>query len=117
MEAKPCPFCGESSGVSITDNDSFRWRTAVCNACGASAPEVRRQTLGEGTNEEWESDARKRAVEEWNSRKPQLRLLGYVRREVLDLCRHNENTASLTVVPVAPKTGRWVALYVEGEAE
>lgn len=47
--------------------------------------------------------------------KKPMRVLGYVREEVLDLCRHSDNAASLTVVPVAPKSGRWVPLYVEGE--
>lgn len=42
-------------------------------------------------------------------------VLGYVREEVLDICRHSDNTSSLTVVPVAPKSGRWVPIYVEGE--
>ena len=46
---------------------------------------------------------------------PTMRVLGYVREEVLELCRDVDNTASLTVVPVAPKSGRWVPIYVEGE--
>lgn len=46
-----------------------------------------------------------------------LQLLGYVRKEVLDLCRHTENTSSLTVVPVAPKSGNWVPIFFEGESE
>jgi len=49
--------------------------------------------------------------------KPPMRVLGYVRKEVLDLCRHAENTSSLTVVPVAPKAGNWVPIFFEGESE
>lgn len=67
QDIKPCPFCGGIS-VSVSDADSFRWRRAVCNECGAEAPEVRRQTLGAGTNEEWEADAERRAIEAWNER-------------------------------------------------
>lgn len=42
-----------------------------------------------------------------------VRLLGYVREEMLEACRSAKQGVSLTVVPVAPKSGRWVPLYVE----
>jgi len=67
QEIKPCPWC-EGTSVSVTENAGFRWRCAVCDQCGACAPEVRKQTLGEGTNEEWEKDAERRAIESWNER-------------------------------------------------
>jgi Lar family restriction alleviation protein len=69
-ELKPCPFCGET-GVSVIEGSTFRWRLAQCNHCGAQATDVRIQTLGEGTQEEWEADAHRRAIEEWNTRKEQ----------------------------------------------
>ena len=63
----PCPFCG-GENVAVHEGTSFRWRYAGCEECGASAGEVRIQTCGEGTHEEWESEARNRAIEEWNTR-------------------------------------------------
>ncbi len=44
---------------------------------------------------------------------PEMRVLGYVRKEMLDLCKVANNAAALTVVPNAPKSGRWVAIYVD----
>ena len=64
---KPCPFCGESD-VGVKDGDTFRWRHAECDHCGARGPEVRVQTLGDGTAKEWEANAQVRAVEAWNNR-------------------------------------------------
>jgi len=43
------------------------------------------------------------------------KLLGYVRKEMLDMCQRGGNAAALTLVPVAPKSGAWVAVYVEGK--
>lgn len=63
----PCPFCGDTD-VDVHEGDTFRWRYAACGPCGARAPEVRIQTLGDGTREEWEADAHRRALEEWNRR-------------------------------------------------
>lgn len=63
----PCPFCGGTE-VSAEVGSSFRWWVASCISCGAQAGEVRRQTLGEGTNEEWDAAARIAALEEWNKR-------------------------------------------------
>jgi Lar family restriction alleviation protein len=65
----PCPFCGATS-VSVREGSTFRWRYASCDECGAQAGEVRRQTLGEGTKEEWEAEATRSALAEWNRRKP-----------------------------------------------
>lgn len=46
-------------------------------------------------------------------RGPSMRVLGYVRKEMLDLCKVANNAAALTVVPNPPKSGRWVAIYVD----
>lgn len=66
-EAKSCPFCG-FVGVDICHGTTFRWRYAQCNACEARAGEVRIQTSGSGTREEWEQEARIQAIKEWNTR-------------------------------------------------
>ena len=65
---KSCPFCGGTS-VFTSEGSTFRWWVAGCNECGAQAGEVRRQTLGDGTNEEWDEAARIEAIEAWNERK------------------------------------------------
>jgi len=64
---KPCPFCGHV-GVIVRETSTFRWRAAECENCGAQSGEVRVQTLGEGTREEWERQAEADAIEEWNKR-------------------------------------------------
>lgn len=66
-ELLPCPFCGHV-GVTVHEGSTFRWRFAECESCGAMAPEVRIQTLGDGTKEEWELEAKTYAIKEWNSR-------------------------------------------------
>ena len=63
----PCPLCGHV-GVTVQEGLTFRWRYATCDECGASAGEVRVQTLGDGTKEEWERAAHIKAIEEWNTR-------------------------------------------------
>lgn len=67
MDAKPCPFCGESK-ISISDGSTFRWRHVECRACGAMGPEIRCQTMGEGTPAEWELEAEADAIAAWNDR-------------------------------------------------
>lgn len=67
--AKPCPFCG-STAVTVCEGSTFRWRFAMCMECGAQAGEVRAQTLGEGTREEWEEEATAHAIASWNTRAP-----------------------------------------------
>jgi Lar family restriction alleviation protein len=64
---RPCPFCG-CVGVTVYEGSTFRWRYAACDSCGAQAPEIRAQTLGAGTPDEWESAAQARAIDEWNTR-------------------------------------------------
>lgn len=66
-EALPCPFCGSPRNT-ICEGSTFRWRCVACDECGARSGEVRVQTLGVGTKEEWEADARIKAIEEWNYR-------------------------------------------------
>jgi Lar family restriction alleviation protein len=67
IELKPCPFCG-GSVISIHDGTTFRWMVAECADCGAQCGEVRVQTMGSGTPEEWEEKAHKTVMEEWNRR-------------------------------------------------
>ena len=64
---RPCPWCG-STIVGVSEGSTFRWRVAHCLECGAQAPEVRAQTLGEGTREEWEAAAQADALAAWNER-------------------------------------------------
>jgi hypothetical protein len=52
----------------VAEGSTFRWRFAQCLDCGARGPEVRVQTLGEGTPEEWEATARIEAIAAWNRR-------------------------------------------------
>jgi Lar family restriction alleviation protein len=63
----PCPFCGLSD-VTVKEGSTFRWRVVECGGCGAQCGEIRRQTLGEGTVEEWESKGVEDAIAEWNTR-------------------------------------------------
>lgn len=67
QNVKPCPFCGGKK-VTIAEGDSFRWRKAVCDNCGATAPEVPIQTFGAGNKHDWERRAVYDAVEAWNTR-------------------------------------------------
>lgn len=64
---KPCPFCGETR-VGVVEGSTFRWRLAECGGCGARAEEVRIRTMGEGTPQEWEEQARQEAIAAWNTR-------------------------------------------------
>lgn len=64
---KPCPFCG-SSTVVIHEGSTFRWMVASCSECGAQCGEVRVQTLGKGTPEQWDKQARIDAINQWNNR-------------------------------------------------
>jgi Lar family restriction alleviation protein len=63
----PCPFCG-GTDITVIEGTSFRWKVAQCQDCGAQCGEVRKQTLGEGTQEEWNKKAEVDAIEEWNKR-------------------------------------------------
>lgn len=63
----PCPFCGGTK-IETQEGSTFRWWYASCGECGAQAGEIRRQTLGEGTNEEWDAQARADALAAWNRR-------------------------------------------------
>ena len=54
--------------MTVYQGDTYRWRVAVCNSCGAQAPDVR-CTIGEGqTREQALADANKRAIDVWNER-------------------------------------------------
>lgn len=67
----PCPFCGHAE-VTVHEGSTFRWRYAACDNCGAQSCEIRIQTLGDGTKEEWEEQARIDAITEWNTRAVQV---------------------------------------------
>ena len=67
VDGRPCPFCGESS-IMVVDGATFRWRHVECGACGAMGPEIRCQTMGEGTPDEWERKAEADAIAAWNER-------------------------------------------------
>ena len=68
MKPLPCPFCGDINGE-VQQTSTFRWRAWVCG-CGVVGPDVRIQTLGEGTKEQWEEAAALEAVKAWNTRVP-----------------------------------------------
>lgn len=63
----PCPFCGGTE-INVIEGSTFRWRAAQCQNCGAQSGEVRIQTSGPGTSDEWEAEARDAAIWEWNLR-------------------------------------------------
>jgi Lar family restriction alleviation protein len=74
----PCPFCGHSDVV-MTQGDTFRWRLVTCNYCSARGPDVRIQTSGGGTTDEWERKAYDDAIASWNQRAPSnMHLTAYV---------------------------------------
>ena len=64
---KPCPFCGHT-GIAIHEGSTFRWMVAECIECGATCGEVRVQTMGDGSPEEWKARAERAAVDAWNTR-------------------------------------------------
>lgn len=64
---EPCPWCG-GVGVDVVETSTFRWRVAQCKHCGAQCSEIRVQTMGDGTREEWEAKAHADAIEAWNTR-------------------------------------------------
>ena len=59
----PCPFCGHV-GVSVQQTDTHKWRAAICNNCGAQAPDVRWIY----TEDDPDARAAERALNEWNTR-------------------------------------------------
>ena len=54
----------------MIEGDTFRWRRMACGGCGALGPDVRIQTAGNGTSEQWEAAALEEATAEWNRRAP-----------------------------------------------
>ena len=67
---KPCPFCGHV-GLDFAEGSTFRWIVASCGGCGATTGETRIQTLGQGTRDEWMTEARSDAIAAWNRRASQ----------------------------------------------
>ena len=65
-EALPCPFCGHT-GLDFTEGSTFRWLAYSCGGCGIGS-ETRRQSLGEGTQAQWQAKAEADAIAEWNKR-------------------------------------------------
>lgn len=63
----PCPFCGSTS-INVIEGSTFRWRMPQCDNCGACGPEVRVQTMGEGTPEKWCHDVELECMKVWNTR-------------------------------------------------
>jgi Lar family restriction alleviation protein len=66
-DVKPCPFCGHQ-GVTVYQGENFRWRVAICDACGAQAPDVRHSIKEGQASAEAMADADRRAIEAWNTR-------------------------------------------------
>lgn len=66
-ELLPCPFCGHV-GLDFAEGETFRWMLPSCSGCGASCGDVRVQTMGEGTKEQWWEAAKLSAIKEWNTR-------------------------------------------------
>lgn len=63
----PCPFCG-STNIDVLEGSTFRWAFAECIDCGARSGEIRVQTSGVGTIDEWKKEAQVKALNEWNQR-------------------------------------------------
>jgi Lar family restriction alleviation protein len=63
----PCPFCGHPE-IAVVEGSTFRWLLAECQSCGASGPEVRVQTIGPGSPDEWRQAGEADALSEWNTR-------------------------------------------------
>jgi hypothetical protein len=105
--ALPCPFCG-GSRVSVVEGGSFRWRVAQCDECGAQCGEVRIQTLGSGTKEQWEEEARGVVIKEWNSRVAEAGLrcppreprIGTPERQAWQHAKNVAATAALRAIPI-----------------
>lgn len=90
---KPCPFCGHV-GLDFAEGSTFRWIVASCGGCGATTGETRIQTLGQGTRDEWMTEARSDAIAAWNRRASQASAqpadhTAVMRQalEALELCR------------------------------
>ena len=78
----PCPFCGDNKPT-VFEGSTFRWRVAVCNNCGAYAPEVRHDTLAEDQKQAGiESDAA--AITAWNTRAAPVRTKDLTDDEIRD---------------------------------
>ena len=69
--ALPCPFCGHHKELCFTEGSTFRWLAYSCRGCGVGN-ETRKQTMGDGTSEEWVEQAKIDAVTEWNTRTPPI---------------------------------------------
>ena len=67
LNPKPCPFCGDNL-VTVHQGETYRWRVAICDSCGAQAPDVRHSILEGQTRDQAFADANKRAIEAWNER-------------------------------------------------
>ena len=63
----PCPWCG-CDKITFAEGSTFRWLNVSCVKCGAGPGEVRVQTAGSGTREDWLAEARQDATAAWNTR-------------------------------------------------
>ena len=62
-ELLPCPFCGHI-GVTVVQTDTYKWRAAQCDECGAQAAEVRWSHI----HDDPDAVTASRALEAWNTR-------------------------------------------------
>ena len=108
MTLLPCPFCGET-GVTVVEGSTFRWMFAACDHCGASCGEVRVQTHGDGTPEQWREQGKRDAIDEWNRRAPAI-----AERKAADTAIYEELDRAIAKFPTWP-TDPLHALAVLGE--
>lgn len=67
----PCPWCG-CTKITTHEGSTFRWMAVECAECGAGPGEIRVQTIGDGTPQDWEKQAQANVVKAWNTRRPQM---------------------------------------------
>lgn len=96
-DPKPCPFCGDNL-VTVYQGDTYRWRVAVCDSCGAQAPDVRHSILEGQTRDQAFADANKRAIEAWNERAKGIEesIRAEEREICADMCDQASKFPSLT---------------------
>jgi hypothetical protein len=63
-DLKPCPFCGNASGVVFIETQGTKWGSATCPECCAYGPEVRTGYKKATGKNGWGD----RAIAAWNRR-------------------------------------------------
>jgi Lar family restriction alleviation protein len=99
-EPKPCPFCGHV-GLDFQEGETFRWLEYFCGGCGIGT-EVRIQTLGDGTPEEWAEQAKRDAIEEWNRRVPDPKVQEMALQALADEGQARDASVYSVAAPVTP---------------